>query len=241
MAFSSPVVFDDTNIVIPLRTKNDIWSFLKPFDYRIWIATILSIPLFVLVMGCLEFHANGKVNWDQLVGFVFRNALSETMEKLPHKTLHEKWLVLGWVWSCFVLIMAYSGNLTAMISRPGLDMRFTKPEDFLYQSEILLVTEDGTATVEFMKHLPINSTMRQLLDETQMLSENGMIWPSGCFTKDKQYTQRHASICDSYSILGLIHSDYSETGKCNWYTLQSAFKPEWAVMAFQVGSQIEML
>ena len=124
-----------------------------------------------------------------------------------------------------------------MISKPKLDMKFTKLEDFLEQNEMSLVVEDGTAVIDYMSQSPINSTMRQLINETQRLSPHPD-WPSGCFNSRTGHTKSHASICDTHSILAHLSEDFSETGKCNWYTLKPAsmgFFPGSSVMAFQVA------
>ena len=194
-------------------------------------------------MGGLEYFATGKLNWARSMGFVMRNVLSENMAIQRHKThrLYEKVLVLAWVWSCFVLVMSFSGNLTAMITRPKLDMKFMKPEHFLDQEEISLVIEEGVGAVYYMSASPINSTLRRLIDKTQRMEADDE-WASNCFTRDAQNSRKHASICDNVSILTLLDKDFVETGKCNWYTLESGgfyqgFSHVGDGMAFQVCRQ----
>ena len=133
------------NILIPLKTENNIWSFLYPFEDEIWICLMISVPIFILAMGSAEYIGNDKhsVHWATLIGFVLRNVLSETTGKLPDKRLHQNILVFAWVWSCFVLVMSFAGNLTALITRPTLEMKFTKPEHFLNQDDMILVNEEG--------------------------------------------------------------------------------------------------
>ena len=237
VAFSSHVAFDSANIVIPLITKNDMWGFLNPFDYEIWVAYLISIPIFVVIMSGLEYIAIGKVNWDNVVGFALRNVLSETMKKLPNKKHYEKILVLVWIWSCSIIVWSFAGNLTAMITRPKLDMKFTRLEDFVDQNEVSLVIEEGIGTIDWMQKSPAKSPLRKLIDETERLKKGDANWTSGCFTNDTQYTKIHASVCDGNSILALLGDDFSKTGKCNWYTMKSNFYEGGMVMVFQVQQQ----
>ena len=224
------------NIIIPLRMENDIWSFINPFSYEIWICTLISIPIFIFAMGIADYIANNKsVNWDISVGFVLRNVLSETMGNLPNKRPYQKILVFVWVWSCFVLVMSFSGSLTAMITRPKLDMKFTKLEHFLNQDEMSLVTEGGSALNEYMNSLGDDSITKKILLKTERLT-SWDDWPSNCFTSSTQYTKRHASICDDLSILTLLSWDFEEAGKCNWYTMNAKIMGTGPLaMAFQVS------
>ena len=221
------------NIVIPLRTENDMWSFLLPFDFEIWILALISVPIFIVAMSSLDYLASGQINWDALVGFILRNVLSENIITMPDKKFHQKILVFVWLWACFILVMSYAGNLTAMITRPKFNMEFTKLEDFINQDEITLVTEEGTPITEAMRQAPKNSTFKRIIERTQILDADDD-WSSNCFTTRTQSTLRHASICDHHSILTLLSEDFSESGKCNWYTLKSNFCDMPGVMAFQV-------
>ena len=120
-----------------------------------------------------------------------------------------------------------------MITRPKLSMKYTMLQDFLDQDELSLVIEEGVHGVKYMKQSPINSTMRRIIDQTQILSLEEE-WPSVCFLKSIQYTKRHASICDSNSILTHLSDDFEYSGKCNWYTMKTGFYHGLMAMAFQV-------
>ena len=241
--FSSFVSTDYYNIIIPLRTENDMWSFFGPFDYEIWILFIFSIPILILVMSLSEYPSGRTINWRVSVELVSRNALSESFQSyrrvykiLWNINISHKALIIIWIWSCFVLMKSYAGNLTAMITRPKLSMKYTMLQDFLDQDELSLVIEEGVHGVKYMKQSPINSTMRRIIDQTQILSLEEE-WPSVCFPKSIQYTKRHASICDNSAILGLLSDDFSEHAKCNWYTMEEGFFHGILVLAFQVDKQ----
>ena len=115
-----------------------------------------------------------------------------------------------------------------------MNMKYKVLQDFLDQDDITLVTEpEGTPGLIYWKQAPINSTERQIIDQTQLLSLEDH-WPSNCFDKTTQYTGKHASICDTIGIKSLLSEEFSKNGKCNWYTLNQDFFQATLVMAFQV-------
>ena len=217
------------NIIIPLITENDIWSFINPFRYEIWIFTLISIPVYILAMGVAEYIADRHVNWEILIGFVMRNVCSDPMGKLPDKRPYQKILVIVWVWSCFVLVMAFAGNLTAMLIKPKIDKKFTEPEHFLDQDEMTLVTEVGAELKGS------DSVTKKLLLKTEIMTYEEE-WESTCFTKRTHYSRRHASICDNLSIQWTLSDAFEYTRQCKWYTMNANIMGETKplAMAFQV-------
>ena len=218
--------------------ENDIWSFLHPFGYDLWICTLISIPIFIAAMGTAEYIANNKiVHWDILVGFVLRNVLSENYREMlqHHQRTHQKILVSVWLWSCFILLMSFSGNLTATITRPKLDMRFTSLEHFSNQDDMSLVTGSGFVMNEYMNSLPDDSLTKEILLNTETLHD-WEDWTSNCFTRRTQFTRRHASICDDLSTLTFLSNSFEKSGKCEWYTMnEKIIRARPLAMAFQVG------
>ena len=108
-------------------------------------------------------------------------------------------------------------------------MKFTDLKDFLNQNEMSLVVRDGDSVIDYMSQSPADSAMFRLIQQTKIL--NGA---SACFTKDTQFTKKHASICDDMSILSLLSDDFSRCGKCRWYTIKNRFDHGPLSMAFQV-------
>lgn len=233
---------ESVSIIVPLSSQEDIWTFLYPFNLEVWIFSLISIPIFTIASGLTDYFGNGSVDWITVLGFVFRNVLSESFQsyhrfikRLSDKKQYTKLMLsVVWIWSCFILVKSYSGNLTAFITKPKLVMQFEMPEDFLNQDDMTLVVSDETAITEMLMQSPPKSTMGMLFDETKRMTWNKH-WPSSCFNNSTQYTKRHASICDVTSIMSLLSDDFSQSGKCNWYTTKTTFFHVPMVMAFQVG------
>ena len=151
-------------------------------------------------------------------------------------------LISIWIGACFLLIKSYAGNLTAIIAKPKLDMKFNMPEDFLNQDEIQMVIEKGIGAIEYMRQSPTNSTMRRLIEKTKIYAEDDLDPEEiieDCFTNTDRFIKNYAAICDIDTIKSRLSADFSKTGQCNFYTTQnSPFQnPVGNVMAFQVSNE----
>ena len=61
--FSTLVTSAAYTIVTPLNLENnnDIWAFVKPFDYWVWINFLISVPCFILILGIADYVAKGTI------------------------------------------------------------------------------------------------------------------------------------------------------------------------------------
>ena len=188
-------------IIIPLNTVNDVWSFFNPYDYEVWIFSLASVPILILTLFLGDYLIYPVINVDIWLFFVFRNALAEGWQsfrriakRLPGKKLYlyQMLLISVWIWYCFLLIKSYAGNLTATIAKPKLEMKFNKPEDLLYQDEIKLVVEDGIGAVEYMRQSPSDSTIGRLIEKTTVYSSDDLDpgeHEDDCFTNTDRQTK----------------------------------------------------
>ena len=231
--FTSTITTGYMSVIVPITTKNDIWSFVNPLEFEVWIFWMISIPIFILSMGVADYIATRYIDWDTLVGFVLRNVFTEHTS-VPDKEYYQKIFIIVWTWSTFVLVMAFSGNLTAMITRPKVDMKINSFGDFLNQDEISLTVPDEYLYIEELEQYPANSPKRRALEQAQKLPLTGF-WPNDCFNNYTYYTKKHASYCDIQSILDIFGKDFTKTGKCNWYEMTyDGLESNPMGMAFQV-------
>lgn len=88
-------------------------------------------------MGMAYYFYGGSVDWNMLCGFVIRNALSEQNNSIPHQAkVHQRVLIITWLWSSLVLVQAYAGSLTAMLAKPQFQSPIKNLEELLGQTEI---------------------------------------------------------------------------------------------------------
>ena len=236
--YSAPLYMSHYTIMVPLESRQNIWSFLHPFAYEVWIMLLITIPLLILAMIICNFYVN--LDWETLLSFVLRVAMVDG--RYPFKIIDakgsktQKFLGVLWLAGCIVLIQSYDGNLTAMLTRPTLEMTIKTPEDLVNQTDIRwTIWDDGNEITEYLKASPSGSPMRRLFDQGKDDTTDNDTWHSACFT-DKQWESRtHAAICDSKSVEMIQSWDFSEDGVCNYYTIGDTFFTTPAVMAFQVG------
>ena len=210
---------------------------MNPINPVVWIVWLASVIALTLVWGLSGYPLYGTVEWRLSVEFAIRNILSESFQsfkRVKNEYLSQKIILVIFLWSCFLLVKSYAGNLTAMITRPKLVMKFTELEDFFNQNEMSLVIMDGDSAIDYMSQSPADSLMYKLLEQTKKISRKDDM-ASMCFTMSTQFTKKHASICDHMSILSLLSDDFSKSGKCNWYTIKNRFNHGTYAMAFQVN------
>ena len=221
-------------IVAPLRLEADILAFAYPLTSEVWIATIISVPLYILVMCVADYFFCGVVDWETNIGFVLRNTLTEHIDSLPDRRLYQKVLVLFWALPIMIIVFAYAGNLTAMITRPKVLMTPDNAEQMLRQEEIRWAAWDGSLFTKVAKDSPPDSVTRRLIEQALFISKEDEIWPDNCFTASTKESRRVAAICDVTSAMGVLSKDFSETGKCNFYLTSDKFLSSGNVMALQV-------
>ena len=174
---------------------------MNPVVWIVWLASVIALTL---VWGLSGYPLHGTIEWRLSVEFAIRNVFSESFQsfkRLKNKYLNQKIILVIFLWSCFLLVKSYSGNLTAMITRPKLDMKFTELEDFLNQNEMTLHVRYGHSVIDYMSQSPADSVIFRLLEQTELLSvKDDDDWTSTCFTRNTQFTKKHAAICGDKSI-----------------------------------------
>ena len=93
-----------------LEIQVDIWGFVNPYNYEVWICWLISMPVFVFAMGLSDLFTFHKVDWDTLTSFVLRNAVYESPPISPDTKLYHRVFVIFWLWAVLILTQSYAGN-----------------------------------------------------------------------------------------------------------------------------------
>ena len=129
--FSVFLTVDYYNIIIPLVAENNIWSFIGPLSFEIWLLSLVSVLMVIFSLAMVQHPSRGVIHWKASVELVLRNVLSESgCYRRPEKNIlstkfYQNILIVIWIWACYIIIKSYAGNLIAMITRPKLDFKFT--------------------------------------------------------------------------------------------------------------------
>ena len=230
-----------TAVIVPLETGLNMWYFTNPFTNTVWILIITSIPLYIIAMGLAHYSYKGSADWDTLSGFVIRNALSEQTSTIPDQSkAYHKILIITWLGFTLVLVYAYAGNLTAMLSKPKFQLPIKTLEELARQNKISWVIEQGSMTELHMQTALPGSTMSLLHKQAGLVPHFNRreIAKYGCPTSELRGKGRFASFCDVHRIWPMIARDFSATGKCNFYMIEERLMSSMWGAAFQVNISI---
>ena len=242
MDFTRPVSNGFYSVVVPLRLNSNIWFFVDPYTWQLWILCITIIPLYIIAFGLMDCLYFGSVNWNEISDFVIRNALSEQNFEIPCRTkTYQRLLVIIWLWSSMILVSSYAGNLTAMLSKPKLQVPISSSEELISQNKISWVIEEGDLPEFYFSRAKRGSKFKKIYENAKVISP---LLPSerkkyGCFSEEiMNQSGLFASICGMENFLTLISNDYSKTGKCNYYLTQDRFISFGAGLAFPVKTSL---
>ena len=68
--FSKAIEAGFSTVAIPLKLKSNMWFFVFPFTYNVWLSAFFSAMLYFLVMVLADRLHNGNADWQSLGGFV---------------------------------------------------------------------------------------------------------------------------------------------------------------------------
>ena len=183
MDLSRGYVHGSNAVIVPLETGLNMWYFTNPFTNTVWFLIITSLPLYMLAMGLAYYFYNGSADWDTLSGFVIRNALSEQASTISDQSkAYHKILILTWLGFTLVLVYAYAGSLTAMLSKQKFELPIKTLEELVRQNKISWVIEQGsTAELNMQTAIP-GSTMILLYKQVGLVTHltPGEIARYGC-------------------------------------------------------------
>ena len=230
-------------IVVPVKPRENLWSFLNPLTYQVWIGILISMPLLILAMGLANYIFYQHMDWQNVINFVLRVALVDgrSIKSCRLNMKYQKLMAIAWMLALFVITQAYAGNLTSILTRPILRKSVKNVEDLVNQTEIKWASVDeGAEIYEYLESTPPGSTMRRLFDKAEKVVESASAHTHSPCYKIERNARNWASICDIIDIDKLKSRDYGDTGKCNYYTIDDTFFTTPAVMAFQVCVFIRM-
>ena len=226
-------------LVVPLLLESDIWAISDPLADEVWYASIISVPLYLLAMGLADYVFFQKMNWRALSGFVLRNVFTEHSQLPRCKRVYQKVLIIFWVAPIYVLAQSYAGNLTAMLTAPGLPDPIKNATEFLSQKELSLIMRKGSIQEYFFKHIygpeRIEAKLGEHAQSVLPQTPTNDFFEYGCFTTEEYRSGKSASICDLGEFWSLTSSDFGTTGRCNFYMTSDRFLLAMDTMgAFQV-------
>ena len=235
--FTRPVLYDSYfGVVIPVKSKSNMWYFINPFTPELWLSYIVSIPVCLIAMILIHFLCSGSFGMEATISFVVRIALIEHInsDRLLDlaKRNQQKLAIITVVFSFMVLTYSYSGNLIAMLTKPQLQSPIRTLPELLNQSEIPWVIESGGFVETLMSAAPSGSLTKKLYERSTRMSLKGS--RQACFSNELEEDGTHGAICSLDDFKTLTANDFRGSGMCNYYLLQQKFLQSWVSLAIQV-------
>ena len=85
--FSSHLYMSHYTIVVPVKQVQELWSFLHPFSYEVWIWLLVTLPSLIIAFWASK--QNAEIDLETLLGFVIRAAVVDD-GKYMHKIFNLK-------------------------------------------------------------------------------------------------------------------------------------------------------
>ena len=153
-----PVMVDFWGLVIPLRQNYSLDAILHALEWKVWLVILLAMPTYMLVMTMVNYHYFGQMKWEVFSSFVIRASVMEARGKpgFPVKRIYQKLLLLFWSLPLFVLVTAYTGNMTALITKPTLQRSIKDVNELVNQDKMPWIrgSSEGSSMVHWLKSAP---------------------------------------------------------------------------------------
>ncbi|CAI9098698.1 OLC1v1035389C3 [Oldenlandia corymbosa var. corymbosa] len=130
--FTLPYSEAGTVMVVRNRKQRDIWIFVKPFSWDLWLLIFGTCICIGVVLRILENRANCQSDFIGLkkhnLGFSFPIASLAFPERDLVLNKWSRFVMVVWLLMAFILMQSYTANLSAMFTVDQLDYRFSSDE-----------------------------------------------------------------------------------------------------------------
>ena len=222
---------------MPLSLESNIWAISDPLADEVWYASIVSMPLYLSAMLFADYLFSKNINWRTLSGFILRAALCEHFQIPSCKQLYQKIFIIIWVAAFYILLQAYAGNLTAILTTPALPNPIKNASEFLNQNEFSLLMRKGSTLEYMLKHSSdeIETKLAERAQSIEPVTPTNDFFEYGCLPPDDYKSGKSAAICGKGGFWRLTSYDFGRTGRCNFYLTNDKFHVVMnTVAAFQV-------
>ncbi|XP_069982157.1 probable glutamate receptor [Penaeus vannamei] len=226
--FTKPILIDYARILGGKgRAEIDPWGFLLPLTPEVW-AGLAALGLLVILTVALLSYLSGQ----RLPGRGSRNlyfAVVRTLliqdAKVPKGRRWERVLLAGWMIVTLVTVKSYAGNLMSLLAVRHIPQPYQSVRDVLDDASCTMIWEANTAYVQF-----VESVSSGTFHEVSKAGEAGRI----LYKKSTQYqdaidsfvrSRPYVLILEDLTHKVLMGQDFSNTGRCDFYTSRELFLP----------------
>ena len=187
-------------------------------------------------MISLDYLYSRCTNWKNATNFVIRVIFSEDTDNLPPEHLYKKLLVQVWSWMMFVLILGYSCNLLALLTRPIMKIPFTDSEGMVLQTEMKWGFIQGGQFFDYVQSKDAGPTLRKIYDQAMADKTAFDISNNKSFSCQYIVDEGYAAICDISVAKKVITKEFGKEGTCNYYLTDDRMLASDNVLAIQASN-----
>ncbi|XP_063584651.1 probable glutamate receptor [Penaeus indicus] len=231
--FTKPILIDYARILGGRgRAEIDPWGFLLPLTPEVW-AGLAALGLLVLLsVASLSYlsrqYLPGRGSRNLYFGVTCmihhrnRCLLSDT-KVLPERRW-ERVLLAGWMIVTLVTVKSYAGNLMSLLAVRHIPQPYQSVRDVLDDASCTMIWEANTAYVQF-----VESVSSGTFHEVSKAGKAGRI----LYKKTTEYldaidsvrSRPYVLILEDLTHKLLMGQDFSNTGRCDFYTSRELFLP----------------
>ncbi|XP_004292897.1 PREDICTED: glutamate receptor 2.7-like [Fragaria vesca subsp. vesca] len=209
--FTMPYAEAGVVMVVPIidRNRRSAWAFLKPWEWDIWLAIIISLLSVGFVVWAIEHHTNedfqGKTaekEVGRVVWFSFSTMVFAQQERVDSNLSR---LVLSiWIFVVLVLTINYQASLTSIYTVEKLEPTSTSIQDLLRKGENIGYIA-SSYTYEMLKQVGFEDSKLRDFGTMEAIHDafsNGGI---AGFVDETPYMNLFlARYCNKYTMIGPI-------------------------------------
>ncbi|KAK0578136.1 hypothetical protein LWI29_005687 [Acer saccharum] len=127
--FTQPYAESGLSMIVPVKSEDSTWMFMKPFTTEMWVATAATFIYTMFIVWFLEHQSNPKFKgpWkDQLstvLWFTFSSLFYAHREKVYSN--FSRTVVVLWLFVVFVLTSSYTASLSSLLTVQRLQPNVT--------------------------------------------------------------------------------------------------------------------
>ncbi|CAI9098694.1 OLC1v1035386C1 [Oldenlandia corymbosa var. corymbosa] len=130
--FTLPYSETGTVMVVKNRKGRDIWIFVKPFRWDLWLLIFSTCIFISIVLRILEHRANSSLDASvpkrRKLGLSFPIASLAFPERDLMANKWSRFVMVIWLLMSFIVMQSYTANLSAMLTVDQLDFRFSNDD-----------------------------------------------------------------------------------------------------------------
>ena len=151
-----------------MRKSYNLLAILNAFQLDVWLVLLLTIPTYITVMVMANWFHLRQMKWEMFASFVIRTTVMESRcdwagKRLPTTRINQKLLILFWSLPLFVLVTAYTGNMTALITNPSLQQPIKDVKELVNQNQMPWLIQDGASVIAYLKSKPTGTYLIYLI------------------------------------------------------------------------------